>query len=214
MTRAELSALARTASPTSAAAIQAVLGAGGAPMVARRPTVAQAPREAAKRALARRSSTLVRRSPDLGRGPVLLTIPGVAPSKGNSYRAVLRGGKPALVKGRRHAGSADVGAFEAAVLQAMVDARLQPFAGPVTVEARVYPPDQRRDTPGVEKALLDALQSWRKQGRVRVPNPGGVGAYADDRQVRRLDVEFGGVDRERPRLELRITPWAPRPRPW
>jgi hypothetical protein len=50
--------------------------------------------------------------------------------------------------------------------------------------------------------------------RRRVPNPGGDGCYANDKQVRRLTVDDGGVDAARPRVELRVAPWAPRPRPW
>jgi hypothetical protein len=61
----------------------------------------------------------------------------------------------------------------------------------------VHAPHDRADVPGVEKALLDALQAFRVVNRRRVPNPGGVGCYANDKQVRAFTAEDGGVDAAR-----------------
>jgi len=146
------------------------------------------------------------------RARIHLVIPGVAPSKGNSYRIVYRKGRPTLMKaggGRYHDGRT-VDAFEAAALRAMLEAKARPMPGFLTVEAVVYPPDLRADVPGVEKVLLDSLQSWRQRGRQRVPNPFGAGCYDDDRQVRRFVADFGGVDATSPRVEVIVTPWTPR----
>lgn len=139
---------------------------------------------------------------------IALVIPGVCPSKGNSYRIAYRGDRPTLVKGQRHDGSASVEAWEVAALAAMLRARVMPIEGFVAVEALVFPPDDRADVPGVEKALLDSLQSWRKQGRRRAPNPFGAGCYANDKQVRRFVADFGGVDATRPRIEVTVRPWT------
>jgi Holliday junction resolvase RusA-like endonuclease len=79
-------------------------------------------------------------------------------------------------------------------------ARWPTFEGPVEVELRVFFVDERPDTDGPVKAILDALQP---------PNPGqhrfGAGIIRDDRQVRRLLVERG-VDAKRPRVEVAIAP--------
>ena len=53
------------------------------------------------------------------------------------------------------------------------------MAGPLHVEIEVYPPDRRRrDIDNVQKALLDALQHG--------------GLYADDSQIRELNIEMRG----------------------
>ena len=51
--------------------------------------------------------------------------------------------------------------------------------GPLHLEIEVYPPDQqRRDIDNVQKALLDALQHG--------------GLYADDSQIKKLNIEMRG----------------------
>lgn len=54
--------------------------------------------------------------------------------------------------------------------------RVDPLAGPLTVEIEIYPPDRRRrDIDNVQKALLDALQHG--------------GAYRDDSQIEDLRIK-------------------------
>ncbi len=54
--------------------------------------------------------------------------------------------------------------------------------GPLHLEIEVYPPDrQRRDIDNLQKSLLDALQHG--------------GLYADDSQVKKLDIEMRGCVR-------------------
>jgi crossover junction endodeoxyribonuclease RusA len=54
--------------------------------------------------------------------------------------------------------------------------------GPLHLEIEVYPPDQqRRDIDNVQKALLDALQHG--------------GLYADDSQIKKLNIEMRGCVR-------------------
>jgi crossover junction endodeoxyribonuclease RusA len=69
-------------------------------------------------------------------------------------------------------------AYRRAVVARLAGCR--PLAGPLKCEAVFHPPDgRRRDLDNLPKALLDAMQH--------------AGLYADDSQVRRLDVRFGKV---------------------
>lgn len=56
---------------------------------------------------------------------------------------------------------------------------LRELEGPLRLEIEVYPPNrQRRDIDNVQKALLDALQHG--------------GLYADDSQIKKLNIEMRG----------------------
>lgn len=152
----------------------------------------------------------LQRSPLIAGRIIRLVIPGWAPSKSNSYR-IARG---RLIKGSPGRAGTAVQDFELATLTTMCMARVEPFEGPVSVEAMVFPPNMRSDIPGVEKLLLDAMQNWRwgkvRGARKRIVNVGGYGCYLNDAQVRRFLVDFGGVDKVSPRIVVRIFDWYPR----
>jgi Holliday junction resolvase RusA-like endonuclease len=125
-----------------------------------------------------------------------LVIPGPVPSKANTYRRAANGGLYA---------DPAVQAFAGTVYLVMQVARITPLTGDVAVEVTLYPPNNRGDLAGCEKALLDALQDWRygpKRKRFRL----AYGCYHDDRQVKRLVLQHGGVDKQNPRAEVTITP--------
>lgn len=67
-------------------------------------------------------------------------------------------------------------AFRRKVCALVAAAGVGPLAGRLRVEIEVYPPDRRRrDIDNVQKALLDALEHG--------------GAYRDDSQIVRLEIE-------------------------
>lgn len=106
-------------------------------------------------------------------------IPGEPAAKGNSRKLVAIKGRPALIKSEKGL------AFEA--LAALhVPALPQPFDGDVWLECRVFYASRQ---PDLDSSLVrDALQ-----GRV----------LANDRQVRAA-LEFGFIDRDRPRVEVTV----------
>lgn len=76
--------------------------------------------------------------------------------------------------------SARARAYRRAVLAATTGVRLEPMAGDVEAVITFHPPDRRkRDLDNLPKGLLDALKC--------------AGVYADDSQVRRIDMRFGEV---------------------
>ncbi|MGE4157634.1 MAG: RusA family crossover junction endodeoxyribonuclease [Planctomycetota bacterium] len=71
--------------------------------------------------------------------------------------------------------------FRERVCAILAAAGVRPMAGRLHVEIEVYPPDRRRrDIDNVQKALLDALEHG--------------GAYRDDSQIVRLEVEKREVE--------------------
>ena len=79
---------------------------------------------------------------------------------------------------------------------ALHQAGLQPVTFPITVKVRLYPRDRRLlDLDNALKVTIDALK--------------GV-AYADDKQVWRIEAERMHVD-GRPRVEVEIHAYDPRP---
>lgn len=69
----------------------------------------------------------------------------------------------------------------------------RPTEEPVWVQLKCYFPDrQRRDLDNLTKPFLDGLQEW---------------VIEDDSQVHRLTVERGGVDRDEPRVEVKVRPY-------
>lgn len=76
--------------------------------------------------------------------------------------------------------SARARAYRRAALTATTRVRLEPMAGDVEAVITFHPPDRRkRDLDNLPKGLLDALKC--------------AGMYADDSQVRRIDMRFGEV---------------------
>jgi Holliday junction resolvase RusA-like endonuclease len=66
--------------------------------------------------------------------------------------------------------------FRKQVCAILASQRVQPLAGPLEVQVKLYPPDRRRrDVDNTLKAVLDALQHG--------------GAYEDDNQIVRLAIE-------------------------
>lgn len=71
-------------------------------------------------------------------------------------------------------------AFRQAVCAILADYGAEPLAGPLVIDIRIHPPDnRRRDVDNVQKALLDALEK--------------AGVYHDDSQIVRLSIEKGEV---------------------
>ena len=72
--------------------------------------------------------------------------------------------------------------FRERVCAALAGLGIAGLEGPLHLEIEVYPPDgQRRDIDNVQKALLDALQHG--------------GLYADDSQIKKLNIEMRGCVR-------------------
>lgn len=133
---------------------------------------------------------------------LVITVPGSVPSKGNLYRVSRRGGLYS---------TGEVHDFSALVARVMIDAALVPLKGDVDVTVWVYSANDRRDIAGCEKALLDALQNWRRGSRgKRIPIRHGC--YQNDKQVRRFLVEWGGIDKKNPRCEVIVKAYSPESR--
>jgi Holliday junction resolvase RusA-like endonuclease len=68
--------------------------------------------------------------------------------------------------------------FRERVQAILAGMKIEPLAGPLEMEVRIHPPDnRRRDIDNVQKALLDALQHG--------------GAYGDDSQIVKLTITKG-----------------------
>jgi crossover junction endodeoxyribonuclease RusA len=68
--------------------------------------------------------------------------------------------------------------FRQSVIAILAAIGIEPISGPLEVDVKVFPPDnRRRDVDNVQKALLDALEHG--------------GAYDDDSQIVRLAIEKG-----------------------
>jgi len=115
------------------------------------------------------------------RGALLaaFTIPGEPAAKGNSRRLVIIRGRPALIKSDKGLGFEATAALYVPVLD-------PPFGGDAWMECRVFYASRR---PDLDTSLVkDALQN-----RVLI----------NDRQVRH-EVNSDFVDRDRPRVEVRV----------
>lgn len=111
--------------------------------------------------------------------PFEVVILGSPQSKANSRRLVNFGGRPRFIKSQAAMDYSTAFLLQCPVLDPL-------FEGDVHVELQIYYSSRRPDLD--ESLILDLLQ-----GR----------AYRNDRQVRKKTV-YGGVDRDRPRIELRI----------
>lgn len=134
--------------------------------------------------------------------PLVLTIPGKPPSKANRYR---------IAGGRFYADRA-VHDYERVIARILADGQVAPLEGFVDVTIHTYPPDLRSDLTGGEKLVLDALQA---EQRVKVGEYFRVirnkwGAYVNDRQVRRFEMEFIDVDKVNPRIVVTVRPYSRR----
>ena len=69
-----------------------------------------------------------------------------------------------------------------------------PITAPVAIEARIYRDANRGDWTGYMQALADVLQQ----------SHGGMGIIADDRQIQHWDGSRLEVDRQNPRIEVRL----------
>ena len=115
----------------------------------------------------------------------------VAPGRPCGVNAVHVGGKRPFVKSRKARDFATNVALHG--LLARKAAHWKITTDPVEVAIRIHFADERPDTDGPVKAILDALQA------------GGAGFIANDRQVRAYRVERA-IDRDRPRVEVTIGP--------
>lgn len=86
--------------------------------------------------------------------------------------------------------SREARAYRARCQTAALAQRVQMLDGDVEVSGTVYFENRRRDLDGAIKVLFDALE--------------GI-AYRNDRQVASIALERA-IDRDRPRVEIRVTP--------
>lgn len=119
----------------------------------------------------------------------------VVPGKPCGVNATHTGGARPFVKSR------EARAFAAKVALmgtlARRRAKWETTSGPVEVAIRVMFANERPDTDGPVKAILDALQTATNR---RI----GAGFIANDRQVRRYTVERF-IDRKQPRVEVTVS---------
>lgn len=121
-------------------------------------------------------------------GVVELVIPGRPITKKNHQRIITnrRTGRPQVIQ------SKDYEAYEQACLWALKKYRVH-FSGPVKLTARYWMPDRRSwpDLVGLLQATCDILEK--------------AGIIEDDRNVVSVDgSEIAGIDRENPRVEIKI----------
>ena len=74
-----------------------------------------------------------------------------------------------------------------------------PFIGPVELHLAEFFANERPDIDGPVKFIMDALQAPKGKRRI------GASVYGNDRQVRRLVVEYH-IDPVRPRVEVGVAP--------
>src|ERR1044072_9458315 len=116
--------------------------------------------------------------------PWVRTIFGSPQSKANSRRAILQGGKPRFIKSAAALAYSDDFLRQCPWLDPLFECDL-------VLEDDIYYSSRRPDLD--ESLIMDLLQ-----GRV----------YANDRQIRRK-VITGHVDKENPRVDIRIYPYEP-----
>jgi len=96
-------------------------------------------------------------------------------------------------------------------IKRVVDARQRLPAGLLGLDLAIHPPDAiRRDTDGPVKLAMDAvfeayLILYREAGHP----PGLAQRLADDYRVVDLHVHRHDPDRANPRIDVRVTAWAP-----
>lgn len=128
-------------------------------------------------------------------------------SKANSRKIVLIGKRPSVIKSE-----------EALMYEAMALKQIPPkvrvrLEGPVSITMRIFYESERPDLD--ESLILDVLQDrWKRPAPTTAQERAGVvpdrvliqaGVYRNDRQVREKHV-FHGIDRLRPRTEIRVEP--------
>lgn len=123
---------------------------------------------------------------DVNQNPfVSFCVEGEPASKANSRRMVVIGGRPRLIKSKK---ALEYETYFAAQCPALDP----PLAGDVCVEADIWYGSRRPDLD--ESLILDLLQ-----GRV----------ILNDRQVKKKIITWMGVDKERPRADIRVYPLSP-----
>lgn len=121
---------------------------------------------------------------DLGRiEPIEFIVLGEPASKANSRKLVRYNGVSRLIKSAKALSYLDAFLYQCPTLGPL-------FEGDVHVELEIHYASKRPDLD--ESLILDAMQ-----GRI----------YRNDRQVKRKTVQWG-LDRERPRCRIRISPLA------
>ncbi len=120
-------------------------------------------------------------------GGMKIVLFGHVPSKKNSKRIFVNGGRPRVLPSEIHE------AWEEEQLLAL--RRFQRFSGPCQIEITVYAPNRRRgDLDNKASSILDLLCK--------------AGTIQDDNCeiVRELHLFYGGVDKAKPRAEIEIVP--------
>ena len=112
---------------------------------------------------------------------IWFTIEGEPASKANSRRLVKINNRPAFIKSQK--ALAYEKAFKAQC-PSLGDAMLE---GDLWVDIKIYYATRRPDLD--ESVILDCMQGL---------------IYANDRQVKEKHIYWGGVDKERPRAEIRV----------
>lgn len=138
---------------------------------------------------------------------IAFTLYGEAASKANSRKLVTIADRPAFIK------SAKARTFEADALRQIPPAARLRLEGPVRVMLRMFYATERPDLD--ETVVLDVLQDrWGKAPKGRNGERIGTrpllqaGVYRNDRQVRQK-VVVHGIDRNNPRVEVRVEALQP-----
>ncbi|WP_066338332.1 hypothetical protein [Azohydromonas lata] len=149
----------------------------------------------------------------LQREVLCFTIYGQPASKANSRKIVdLPNGKG----GKRKASikSEQARAFEADALRQIPAMARKRLAGPIRFTARIYYLSERSDLD--ESVVMDVLQDRYIKapdpkdptGKKRVRKLVQDGVYRNDRQIKEKHI-YHGIDKCRPRVEIRIEEMAP-----
>lgn len=140
---------------------------------------------------------------------ITFSVRGPPVSTNHGYRLALIGKRPALIKTDEAKNYSTAIAAESTISLGYAP-RSWDRASPVVVEIDLYFPDERGDTDGPVKFILDSLQgvplTESRKGKGSRKRIGGV--IDNDRQVRDYRVRRF-VDREHPRTVVRIRPLAP-----
>jgi Holliday junction resolvase RusA-like endonuclease len=116
-----------------------------------------------------------------------IALSGRIPSKKNSKQIIRRGGRSFLVSSQKH------NAWHTDALWQLKEQNIKPMTGPLSIEMKFWFPDKRKtDLTNKAESVMDLLVD--------------AGIIEDDNVgvCPKVWLEFCGVDREKPRVEIII----------